>query len=115
LKRYVLHSWSLSSEHYVPSQHLPFLPHDQKEHIRGAMMHLLSSQDHFIRDLAANIVPKIAGADWPNDWPGFLPQLSSVIADSNDTNQIISVLKVLGGVFFLFLIDDRIHFRDIDG
>jgi hypothetical protein len=78
------------------------------------MMHLLCSQDHFIRDLAANIVPKIAGADWPNDWPGFLPQLSSVIADSNDTNQIISVLKVLRGILSSFDVDYRIHFGDID-
>jgi hypothetical protein len=61
------------------------------------MMDLLRAHDHTIHDLAAGIVPKIAQADWPNDWPGFLESLSSVISDSTDVTQVISVLKVLRG------------------
>jgi hypothetical protein len=62
------------------------------------MLHLLVSPDHVIRDLAANIVPKIAQADWPNDWPGFLDELSTVIEHSGHVDEIISVLKVLRGI-----------------
>ena len=76
---------------------MEFLPQEQKQHIRQAMLHLLQDEDHRIRGLAANIVPKIAQADWPNDWPGFLEQLSSVIQSSTETVQVISVLKVLRG------------------
>jgi len=97
LKRYVLRAWSLSSEHYVPNPQLDFLPQEQKNHIRHAMMDLLTAEDHVIRDIAASIVPKIAQADWPNDWPGFLEALSGVIAQSSDVTQVLSVLKVLRG------------------
>jgi hypothetical protein len=98
LKRYVLHAWSLSSEHYVANPQLDFLPQEQKDHIRHAMMDLLMSDDNVIRDIAASIVPKIAQADWPNDWPGFLEGLSKVIAQSSDVTQIVSVLRVLRGI-----------------
>lgn len=99
LKGYVLHSWSLSSERYIPNPQLDFLPQEQKNHIREAMLHLLTSPDHIIRGLAVNIVPKIAQADWPNDWPGFLEKLSQVLESTNDTAHIISVLQVLRGTF----------------
>ena len=97
----MLHSWSLSSERYTPNSLLEFLPQEQKEHIRQAMINLLVSEDHVIRDLAANIVPKIAQADWPNDWPRFLEQLAAVLERSTDVTQIISALKVLRGTIFL--------------
>jgi len=97
LKRYVLRAWSLSSEHYVPNPQLDFLPQEQKNHIRDAMMDLLTAEDHVIRDIAASVVPKIAQADWPNDWPGFLEALSKVITRSSDVTQVLSVLKVLRG------------------
>jgi hypothetical protein len=77
---------------------LEFLPQEQKQHVREAMLHLLASRDHVLRDLAANIVPKIAQADWPNDWPGFLEQLPNVISQSGDATYVISVLKVLRGI-----------------
>jgi hypothetical protein len=66
------------------------------------MLHLLISPDHILRDLAANIVPKIAQADWPNDWPGFLEELSHVIEHSNNVTEVISVLKVLRGLFLVY-------------
>jgi hypothetical protein len=109
LKRYVLHAWSLSSEHYIPNPQLDFLPQEQKDHIRRAMMDLLRSHDHILRDLAAGIVPKIAQADWPTDWPGFLEALSAVIAESTNVVQVISVLKVLRGtkkIAFLWLMGE---------
>ena len=62
------------------------------------MLHLLVSRDHLVRDLAASIVPKIAQADWPNDWPGFLEELSNVISHSSDVVEIISALRVLRGI-----------------
>jgi hypothetical protein len=65
------------------------------------MINLLVSEDHVIRDLAANIVPKIAQADWPNDWPRFLEQLAAVLERSTDVTQIISALKVLRGTIIL--------------
>ena len=97
LKRFVLHSWSISSEHYTPNEHLDFLSQDQKSKIRQEMIRLLLSPDHIIRELAANIVPKIASADWPNDWPRFLEELEVIISHSNDVPAIISTLKVLRG------------------
>jgi importin-9 len=97
LKRFVLHSWSISSEHYTRNEQLDFLTQEQKSQIRQAMLHLLLSPDHIIRDLAANIVPKMASADWPNDWPGFLEELSRVIEHSSNINEVISVIKVLRG------------------
>jgi hypothetical protein len=97
LRHYVLHSWSLSSERYTPNPHPEFLPQEQKAHIRKATLHLLISPDHVIRDLSASIVPKIAQADWPNDWPGFLDELSTVIEHSGNVSEIVSVLKVLRG------------------
>jgi importin-9 len=100
LKRYVLHSWSLSSERYEPNPQLDFLPQDQKAHIRKAVLDLVISPNHVIRDLSVNIVPKIAQADWPNDWPGFLEQLSNVFNHSKDVREIISVLKILRGCNF---------------
>ena len=51
-----------------------------------------------MRDLAASIVPKIAQADWPSDWPGFLEELSNVISHSSDVVEIISALRVLRGI-----------------
>ena len=63
------------------------------------MLHLLVSENQVIRNLAANIVPKIAQADWPNDWPGFLEQLSNIIDHAKNANYVISVLKVLRGSF----------------
>ena len=63
------------------------------------MLHLLVSPDHIIRDLAASIVPKIAQADWPNDWPGFLEELSHVIGNSTNVVEVISTLKVLRGTY----------------
>lgn len=63
------------------------------------MLHLLISPDHIIRDLATSIVPKIAQADWPNDWPGFLEELSAVISHSENVVEIISALRVLRGTF----------------
>ncbi len=95
----MLREWSLSSEQYTPNERLDFLPQDQKQHIRQAMLHLLVSPDHIIRDLAATIVPKIAQADWPNDWPGFLEELSNVIGNSKDVVEVISTLKVLRGIY----------------
>lgn len=62
------------------------------------MLHLLLSKDGVVRDLSANILPKIAQADWPNDWPGFLDELASVIDHSGDVEEITSVLKVLRGI-----------------
>jgi hypothetical protein len=61
------------------------------------MLQLLLVKDGVVRDLSANIIPKIAQADWPNDWPGFLDELASVIDHSGDVEEIISVLKVLRG------------------
>jgi hypothetical protein len=69
-------------------------------------MHLLTSDDHLIRDLVANIIPKIAQADWPNDWAGFLPQLSSMV-DSGDENLTISVLRILREFISETLTDDH--------
>jgi len=77
---------------------LEFLPQEQKQNIREAMLHLLASRDHVLRDLPANISATIAQADWPNGWPGFLEQLSNVIGQSGDNTYIISVLKVLRGI-----------------
>lgn len=102
LKGYVLHSWSLSSEHYTSNPKLHFLPQEQKAHIRQAMLHLLVSPDHVIKDLAANIVSKIAGADWPNEWPGFLEQLANVLERGTEVGQVISVFKVLKGIHSLY-------------
>jgi hypothetical protein len=99
LKGYVLHSWSLSSERYIPNPQLDFLPQEQKQHIRQAMLHLLTSRYYVIRELSSTIVPKVAQADWPNDWPGFLEELSKVIHLSDNTIYIISVLKVLRGAY----------------
>jgi importin-9 len=99
LKRYVLRGWSLSSEQYTPNEELDFLPHEQKQNIRQAVLHLLVSPDHIIRDLAASILPKIAQADWPNDWPGFLEDLSNVIGNSTNIVELISTLKVLRGTY----------------
>jgi hypothetical protein len=90
------------------------------------MLHLLQDEDHSVRELTANIVPKIAQADWPNDWPGFLEQLSSVIQSSTQPIQVISVLKVLRGILphtpapqyihtHKMEVDLRIHFGDVDG
>jgi len=62
------------------------------------MLHLMLYPDHVIRDLAADIVPKIASADWPNDWPGFLEELSRIIEHSGNVNEVISVLKILRGL-----------------
>jgi hypothetical protein len=62
------------------------------------MLHLLVSEEQVIRDLAANIVPKIVQADWPNDWPGFLEELACIIDQTGEAKQVISVLKVLRGV-----------------
>jgi len=84
------------------------------------MLHLLQDEDHSVRELTANIVPKIAQADWPNDWPGFLEQLSSVIQSSTQPIQVISVLKVLRGILppnthtHKMEVDLRIPFGDVD-
>jgi hypothetical protein len=94
----VLHSWSLSSERYTRNEYLDFLPQEQKSHIRKAMLQLLLAKDGVVRDLSANIIPKIAQADWPNDWPHFLDELASVIDHSGDVEEITSVLKVLRGI-----------------
>ena len=101
LKGYVLRSWSSSSERYVSNPQLDFLPQEQKSHIREAMLHLLTSPDCIIRHLSVNIVPKIAQADWPNDWPGFLERLAQVLEGTGDKTHIISVLKVLRGTSLL--------------
>jgi hypothetical protein len=87
----------MASELYVPNESLVFLPQEQKSHIRQAMMDLLVSQNNVIRSLAVDIVPKIAQADWPSDWPGFLEQLSAALNGRSNANQVISVLKVLKG------------------
>ena len=91
----------------MPNPLLEFLPQEQKDHIRQAMIHLLVSGDHVVRDLAANIVPKIAQADWPNDWPGLLEQLSAVIEHSRDVAQIMSVLKVLRGTNLRMIVTEN--------
>ena len=65
------------------------------------MLHLLTSDDNILRELSVNIIPKIAQADWPNEWPGFLEELSKVIQESSTadtTAYILCVLKVLRGI-----------------
>jgi hypothetical protein len=84
---------------FTPNQHhIGFLPQEQKSQIRVALMQLLVSRDHVIRDLTANVIPKVAQADCPNDWPGFLKELSQVIEQTDDVEEIISVLKILRGI-----------------
>jgi hypothetical protein len=91
-----------------------FLLEEQKMQIRRALMQLLVSRDHIIRDLASNVIPKVVYADWPNDWPGFLAELSQVIDHTDDVAEIIAALKILRGDMLRGEAHQRVYFRDVD-
>lgn len=94
LKNYVLAGWSSSLEEFKGQV---LLANDVKARVRDAVLELSTSDsvDRKIQNAASNVVSKIAGADYPDEWPYLLDTLLQIIPQASD-ERLHGALKVLG-------------------
>lgn len=94
LKQYVLASWSAELDEFE-GQILP--PDDVKNQVREAILQLSTADgvERQIQTIASNVLSKIAVADYPEQWPGLLQTILSLVQSSPSDQRLHGTLKVL--------------------
>lgn len=93
LKTFVLAAWSPQFEEFKGQL---LVSHETKARIREALLDIATSDqlDRKVKIAASYVVSKIAGVDFPEQWPDLLPKLMHVIPNGTD-GQLHGALKVL--------------------
>lgn len=95
LKNFVLASWSTSFDEF---QGQVLVSDQTKASLRDALFALATSSEagteRRIQNAASYVVSKIAGADYPDHWPGLLPTLIGLIPQAPDAS-LHGALKIL--------------------
>jgi hypothetical protein len=96
LKKFILMAWSRSMSDWRHGQYT--VNENAKAQIRDALLKIATSDnvadDRKIRAAASIVVSKIAGSDFPDEWPTLLPTLLQLIPTANGP-QLHGALRVL--------------------
>lgn len=78
LKQHVHTHWSEGADNFVA----PLVPDAEKQGLRQAMLPLLASTSRPLRRQIAAAITAVAEHDFPERWPGLLPDILGVLAQS---------------------------------
>ena len=109
LKNYVSATWSPQFDETFQGQ--VYLNEEAKSSIREQVLNISvtpAGQGAVdLQGLAASVVGKIAGADFPDDWPSLLQSLLDIVNASNDNATVKGALKTLAELIDAGLAEDQ--------